>query len=179
MVKNLPANTGDMGSIPGLASCLLTLCLDICVSAAVFVNPLHPQISCSVSPPPALGLSGPLGLEWAFASLISTHHLEFLMGTAFSQSPSLSPRLGLALLRVTSLLPPPQCPSQLGFSGSSNGKEYACNAGDMGSIPGLGRSPGEGNGNPLQYSCLENSVDRGDWRATQSMGSQSQIELSD
>ena len=46
------------------------------------------------------------------------------------------------------------------------GKESACNAGDMGSIPGLGRSPGEENGNPLQYSCLENSMDRGAWWVT-------------
>ena len=46
-----------------------------------------------------------------------------------------------------------------------SGKESACNAGDPGSIPGLGRSPGEGNGNPLQCSCLENSMDRGAWRA--------------
>ena len=45
-------------------------------------------------------------------------------------------------------------------------KESACNVGDLSSIPGLGRSPGEGNGNPLQYSCLENSVDRGAWRAS-------------
>ena len=48
----------------------------------------------------------------------------------------------------------------------ADGKEYACNAGGPGSIPGSGRSPGEGNGNPLQYSCLENSMDRGAWRAT-------------
>ena len=54
----------------------------------------------------------------------------------------------------------------LGFPGGSDGKEYACNAGDLGSVPGLGRSPGEGNGNPLQYSCLENSMDRGAWQAT-------------
>ena len=47
------------------------------------------------------------------------------------------------------------------FPGGSNGKVSACNAGDLGSIPGWGRSPGEGNGNPLQYSCLENSMDRG------------------
>ena len=47
--------------------------------------------------------------------------------------------------------------------GGSNGKESACNAGDPSLIPGLGRSPGEGNGNPLQYSCLENSKDRGAW----------------
>ena len=48
-----------------------------------------------------------------------------------------------------------------GFPGSSDDRESACNAGDPGSIPGLGRSPGEGNGNPLQYSCLENPMDRG------------------
>ena len=48
---------------------------------------------------------------------------------------------------------------------SSVGKESVCNAGDLGSIPGLGRSPGEGNGNPLQYSCLENPMDRGAWQA--------------
>ena len=47
----------------------------------------------------------------------------------------------------------------------SDGKESALNAGDLGSIPGLERSPGDGNGNPLQYSCLENPVDRGAWWA--------------
>ena len=49
----------------------------------------------------------------------------------------------------------------MGFPGGSDGKEPACNAGDPDSVPGLGRSPGEGNGNTFQYSCLENSVDRG------------------
>ena len=52
------------------------------------------------------------------------------------------------------------------FPGSSDGKESAFNTGDPGSISGSGRSPGEGNANPLQYSCLENSTDRGAWRAT-------------
>ena len=47
--------------------------------------------------------------------------------------------------------------------GSSDGKAPACNEGDLGSIPGSGRSPGEGNGNPLQYSCLENPMDGGAW----------------
>ena len=47
------------------------------------------------------------------------------------------------------------------LSNSSDGKESACNAGDLGSIPGSGRSPGEGNDNPLEYSCLEKSMDRG------------------
>ena len=54
----------------------------------------------------------------------------------------------------------------LDFPHSSVGKESACNAGDLGSIPGSGRFPGEGNGNPLQYPCLENPMDRGAWRAT-------------
>ena len=53
-----------------------------------------------------------------------------------------------------------------GFPHSSDGKESACNAGDLGSIPGLGRFPGEGNGNPFQYSCLGNPRDRGTWQAT-------------
>ena len=48
---------------------------------------------------------------------------------------------------------------QMGFPGGSNGKESVCNAGDLGLIPGLGRSPGEGKGYPLQYSGLENSMD--------------------
>ena len=54
----------------------------------------------------------------------------------------------------------------MGFPGGSDDKEFACDAGDTGSVPGLGRSPGEGNGNTLQYSCLENSMDRGAWKAT-------------
>ena len=52
------------------------------------------------------------------------------------------------------------------FPHSSVGKESACNAGDPGLIPGLGRSSAEGNGNPFQYSCLEISMDRGAWQAT-------------
>ena len=53
-----------------------------------------------------------------------------------------------------------------GFPGGSDSIESACSAGDLGLIPELGISPGEGNGNPLQYSCLENSMDRGAWGAT-------------
>ena len=51
------------------------------------------------------------------------------------------------------------------FPGGLDGKESACDAGDPGLIPGWGRIPGEGNGNPLQYSCLENPMDRGAWWA--------------
>ena len=54
----------------------------------------------------------------------------------------------------------------MGFPGGSAVKNLPANAGDTGLIPGLGRSPGEGNGNTLQYSCLENPMDRGAWRAT-------------
>ena len=56
--------------------------------------------------------------------------------------------------------------TEKGFPGGSNSKESACNVGDPCLIPGYGRSPGEGNGNPLQYSFLENSMDRGAWQAT-------------
>ena len=57
-------------------------------------------------------------------------------------------------------------PGCMGFPGGSNGKESTCNSGDLGSIPGLGRSPGEGHSNSAQYFCLENPMDRGAWWAT-------------
>jgi len=67
----------------------------------------------------------------------------------------------------------------MGFPCSSVGKESACSAGDQGSIPGLGRSPGEGNGNPLQYPCLENLMDRGAWWAAVRGVTKSRARLSD
>ena len=63
--------------------------------------------------------------------------------------------------------------------GRSDSKESACNAGDLGLIPGMGRSPGGGHGNPLQYSCLENPVDRGAWRVTVRGETESQTRLND
>ena len=66
-----------------------------------------------------------------------------------------------------------------GFPGGSDGKEYACNAGDPGSIPGSGRLSGEGNGYPFQYSCLENLMDRGAWWATVHGVTRSWTQLSD
>ena len=65
------------------------------------------------------------------------------------------------------------------FPGGSDGKESACNVGDQGSIPGSGRSPGEGHGNSLQYSCLKNLLDRGAWWATVHGISKSGTQLSD
>ena len=67
----------------------------------------------------------------------------------------------------------------LGIPGGSDGKASARNAGDPGSIPGLGRSPGEGNDNPLQYSCLENPMGGGAWWAAVHRFAKSQTRLSD
>ena len=66
----------------------------------------------------------------------------------------------------------------MSFLCGSDGKESACNVGDPGSIPGSGRSPGEGSGNPLQYSCLENPMDGGAWQATVHEVAKSQTRLS-
>ena len=67
----------------------------------------------------------------------------------------------------------------LGFPGGSDGREYACNSGDPGWIPGLGISPGKGKNYPLQYSCLENFIDRGAWWATVQGITKSWTHLSD
>ena len=77
-----------------------------------------------------------------------------------------------SLLRYRSL-------PQLGFPGGSVAKNLPANAGDMGSIPGSGRSPGEGNGNPLQYSYLENPIDRGTWWVTVHGVTRESTQLSD
>ena len=70
-------------------------------------------------------------------------------------------------------------PEERGFPHSSVGKESACDAGDPGLIPGLGRFPGKGNGNPLQYSCMENPMDGGAWWATVHGVAKSRTRLSD
>ena len=70
------------------------------------------------------------------------------------------------------------CSSKRSFAGGSDGKASAYNAGDPGLIPGSGRSSGEGNGNPLQYSCLENPMDGEAWRATVHGVAKSQTQLS-
>ena len=67
----------------------------------------------------------------------------------------------------------------MGFLGGSEGKASTCKAEDLGSVPGSGRSPGEGNDNPLQYSCLEISMDRGAWQAAVHVVTKSQAQLSD
>ena len=67
----------------------------------------------------------------------------------------------------------------LNFPGGSDSRDSVCNAGDPGSIPGSGRSPGGGNGNPLHYSCFRNPMNRGAWRATVLGVAKSQTQLSD
>ena len=67
----------------------------------------------------------------------------------------------------------------MGFPYSSVSKQSACSAGDLGLILGLARCPGEGNGNPIQYPCLENLMDRGAWRAAVHGVTKSQAQLSD
>ena len=66
-----------------------------------------------------------------------------------------------------------------GFPGGSDGKESTCNVGDLGSVPGLERSTGEGNGNPLQYSCLEKPMDRGALQSTVHEVAKSGTQLND
>ena len=70
-------------------------------------------------------------------------------------------------------------PVSLSFPDGSDSKESACNVGDLGSTPGMEKSPGGGHGNPLQYSCLENHMDRGAWQATVHGITKSQTQLND
>ena len=70
----------------------------------------------------------------------------------------------------------------MGFPSGGNGKESTCNAGDVSSTPGSGRSPGEGNGHPFQYSHLENSINREVWQATESsrlLGSHKELDMTE
>ena len=93
--------------------------------------------------------------------------------------------VAISFSRESSLPSDQNCDSHTGrwilnhFPGGLDGKASAYDAGDLGSVPGLGRSPGEGNGNPLQYSCLENPMDQGVWWATVHGVAKSQTWLSD
>ena len=91
--------------------------------------------------------------------------INIIQNKVFPSPLSLSPHPGTTPLNVWTIKTSCDFPE-------ADGKQSACNAGDTGSIPGSGRSPRKGNGNPLQYSCLENPMDRGAWWATQLMGSQ-------
>ena len=94
---------------------------------------------------------------------LGTHHL--LSSLSFPQMP-LTPGLLLLLLLLNHYRQINPAKIIKGFFGVSAGKESSCSARDMGSIPGSGRSPREGTGNPFQYFCLKNTMDRGGWWAT-------------
>ena len=108
-----------------------------------------------------------MGQSWVLKSSTATAHS--------GHTPTLANRRILKWRQDWSLH---QTRQKKGLPGGSDGKESACNAGDLGSIPGLGRSPGEGNGYPLQYSCLENLMDRGAWQAIVHGVSKNQTRLS-
>ena len=144
---------------------------------SVTVSIVSPSICHEV-----MGLDAMIFIFWmlTFKPTFSLYSFTFIK-RPFSSSLLLAIRvvssayLGL-LLFLPAILTPACASSSLafhmmyfptrGFPGGSEDKASACNVGDPGSIPGLGRSPGEGNGNPLQYSCLENPMDRGAWWAT-------------
>ena len=102
----------------------------------------RPHLAATLSPPLGVPVPAPLGCR----GRISKQHL--------SHSPLLETLACGYLLHVAFCF-------HMTFPGGSDGEESVCKAGDPGSIPGLGRSPGEGNINPLQHSCLEDSMDRG------------------
>ena len=102
-----------------------------------------------------------LSFKPAFSLSSFTFIKRFLSSSSLSAIRVVS-SLYLRLLMLLLAISIPACASS-SFPGGSDGKASACNAGDPGSIPGLGRSPGEGNGNPLQHSCLENPMDGGAW----------------
>ena len=88
------------------------------------------------------------------------------ISTTVLQLLTLQPKVQLGAYSYTECHSKVSCQLWPGFPDSSVGKESDCNAGALGSTPGLGRCPGEENGNLLQYSCLENPLDRGAWQAT-------------
>ena len=160
--KETACNTGDPGSIPesgrspggGNGNPLQYSCLENPMDRGALWAAVHgvtrSQTWLVTKPPPPPLLSLPFGSCW------------------FSKTDLPFPEY-----HTTGII---QCS---GFPGGFDGKERACNAGDLGSIPVLGRSPRGEHGNPLQYSCLENPMDRGAWQATVHDVAKSQIWLSD
>ena len=106
----------------------------------------------------------PLGLPSSF--IISLHSAQFSQPISRPVQFRVTYWTACSILPLSCFKPPPPPPCSWGFPRGSEGKESACNAGDPGSIPGSGRSTGKGNSNPLQYSCLEDPMDRGAWQAT-------------
>ena len=111
---------------------------------------------------------------WGFTDTIIYSYIHTSLATVHQAYFHVIRATTSACYVMTGPLPKPLYPCS-----DSDGKESPCNAGDLGLIPRSGRSPGEGNGYPLQYSCLENSTDRGVWQATVQGVAKSQTRLSD
>ena len=114
-----------------------------------------------------------LGREDPLEKGMATHSSIFAWRIPWTEEPGGLQSLGHKLSDMTHQL------TLWGFSGGTDNKESACNVGDLGSIPGSGRSPGEKNGNLLQYSCLGNSMDKGAWWVTAHGVTKSQTQLRD
>ena len=152
-----------------------------CGSLAAMLGPKHEMIEVTIhfSRGSSLTQRSNLGLciagrfftIWATRKALNTQRRK---GCCWFQS-SVHDRHPFLLFTEPSVLNT----KHVGFPGGSDSKESACNAGDPDSILGLGRSPGEGNGNPLQYSCLENPVDREPWWAAVHGVAKTQTQLSD
>ena len=113
-----------------------------------------------------------LGQEDPLEKGMATHSSIFAWRIPWTEEPGGLQSLGHKLLDMTEQL------TLWRYSGGTDNKESACNVRDLGSIPGSGRCPGEENGNPLQYSCLGNSMDRGAWWVTAHRVTKSQTQLS-
>ena len=155
-LTRLPRPWDSPGKNTGVGCHFLLQCIKVKVKSLSRVWLLATPWTAAYQAPPSTGFSRQeywSGVPLAFSEILT---LQF-------------PNI-IYLMLVTSLL---------GFPGGSEVKASACNAGDLGSIPGLGRSPGEGNGTLLQYSCLENPMDGGAWWATVHGVAKSQTWLSD
>ena len=162
MVRNLPSSAGDVGSIPGWGTkipCALGKLSPSATTREVY-TPNREPIHCKKDPGQQESKNTPLLPGWASI-------MEVFQSSPGDPSVQQSLRDSCLAQSVWSFL---RCHRGLfidcSFPGGSNSKESACSARDPVSVPGSGRSPGEGNSNQLQYSCLENSMDRGAWQAT-------------
>ena len=126
-----------------------------------------------------------MSYTWLFVAVQSLRRV-WLFAAPWIAACQISPSFTISwslfrLMSIVSMMPSTISSSVTPFSSrdDSDGKESACNVGDPGSILGWWRSPGEGNGSPLQYSCLENLMDKGTWQATVHGVAESQTQLSD
>ena len=108
----------------------------------------------------------PAAFWYTIVTMTALEWVQTLCGELPSQSVTLIFSIKFSNVRSMIFLYLSSSLSSVGFPGGSDGKEFACNAADLGLIPGSGRFPQEGNGNPLQYSCLENPMNRGAWWTT-------------